>query len=189
MEGKGPFGVPADKAPGQPRHAPVTTPTPPRWTGSPGPRSSALVMAGAPGSRGAGWQHVCHSAAGTHRSLPGAGCPSRTSLSRGSTGLPPTCPEKDKTVSRQRAFQTDRGPAVGGKEADTALQSGLETISDYQSCLSRVVQWSSQHRNLSAPHSPCQTVIEPTSPSCCLGPSLFRYEWTRSGPHSSRSFG
>ena len=45
----------------------------------------------------------------------------------------------------------DRGPAVGGKEADAALQLGLETIPDYQSCLSRVVQWSSQHRNPSDP--------------------------------------
>ena len=115
---RGHFGVPADKALGPwwrsqhwglPRHPPVTTPMLPRWTGSPGPRSSALVMAGARGSRGAGWQRVCRSAAGTRRSLPGAGCPSRRLLSRGSTGLPPTCPEKDKTVRGQKAFQTDHG--------------------------------------------------------------------------------
>lgn len=114
---RGHFGVLADKAPGpwrssqpwgQPRHPPVTTLTPPRWTGSPGLRSSALATAGARGSRGAGWQRECRSAAGTRRSLPGAGCPSRRLLSRGSTGLPPTCPEKDKTVRGQRAFQTDR---------------------------------------------------------------------------------
>lgn len=38
----------------------------------------------------------------------------------------------------------DRGPAVGGKEADAALQLYLATIPDYQSCLSGSVVFSAQ---------------------------------------------
>lgn len=78
-------------APAATGHPPGTTPTPPRWTGSPGPRSSARAPAGGPGSRGAAWRRVCRSAAGTRRLPPDAGCPSHRWPSRGSRGLPPTC--------------------------------------------------------------------------------------------------
>lgn len=60
-----------------------------------------------------------------------------------------------------------RGPAVGGKKADAALQLGLEIIPDYQSCLSRVVQWSSQDRNLSDPTPHVRLLL-----SLCLHPAI-----------------
>lgn len=128
-----------------PRHPPVTTQMPPRWTDSPDLRSSARVLAGGPGSRGAVWQHVCHSAAGTRRSPPGAECPSHRSLSRGSMGQPSTCPEKGKTVREildgEASFPT--GPfrqiteswACGERGTDKrkVLQSTWDVILVYQS--------------------------------------------------------
>lgn len=99
----------------QPWHPPVTTRTPPRRTGSPGLRSSAPAPAGGRGSRAAECRRVSRSAAGTRRSPPGAGCLSRRSLSRGSTGRSPTCPEVGETGRGQGM----RGQPPGGPSACT----------------------------------------------------------------------